>query len=100
MRESRSPPNPKRVAAGKLNRQKNKGLTPAGRERLRQAAFFHRPWEQATGPRTPEGKARVAANGRLQQVGEQSGRELQAMLAGLGKLVGDLATLRWSLQQG
>ena len=42
-----------------------------------------RPWEQATGPRTPEGKARVARNGDR---GGQRRRErmmLQALRAGL-----------------
>ena len=39
-----------------------KGLTPAGRERLRRAAARNRPWRFSTGPRTPEGKARSRAN--------------------------------------
>jgi len=100
MRQSQCCPNPRRVAAGKLNRAKRRGLTPEGRERLRQAALAHRPWLSATGPRTTAGKARVAANGRLRKRGEQSQRQLQAMLAGLGQLAGDMATLRRSLRQG
>ena len=55
-------PNPKRVAAGRLNRMKSKGLTPAGREKLRQSALQRKPWLHSTGPRTPEGKARAAQN--------------------------------------
>lgn len=39
-----------------------KGLTPKGRERLRQAALRNKPWRLSTGPRTPEGKARSRAN--------------------------------------
>ena len=98
MNESLSRPNPKRVAAGRLNRQKNKDLTPAGREKLRQAALANRPWRYATGPKTPAGKARVALNGKLRQKGERSGRELESMLAGLGQLASTMAVLRRSLQ--
>lgn len=58
-------PNPRRVAAGKKNRLKWPGLTAAGRERLRQATLANKPWLQSTGPKTREGKARSAANGRL-----------------------------------
>ena len=100
MRESQCCRSPRRVIAGKLNRAKRRGLTAAGRERLRQSALAHRPWVFSTGPRTAAGKLRVAANGRLRQKGEQSCRQLQAMLAGLGQLAGDMAALRRSLQQG
>jgi hypothetical protein len=98
--ESRCCPNPRRVAAGKLNRAKRRGLTAEGRERLRQSALALRPWLFSTGPRTIAGKARAAANGRLRKRGEPSWRQLQAMLAGLGQLAGDMAALRRSLQQG
>jgi hypothetical protein len=74
-------PNPKRVAAGKRNRLKRKGLSPEGRERLRQAALANRPWASSTGPRTPQGKARSARNGKLLQKGELSDREIRAELA-------------------
>jgi hypothetical protein len=90
-------PNPRRVAAGRLNRRKRKGLTPAGRERLRRAALANRPWRHATGPRTPEGKARVAANGRSRQRGERSAREVERQLAAVGGLAADMAALRRSL---
>lgn len=38
------------------------GWTPA--RRARQAALIHRwkPWKRATGPKTPEGRARVSQN--------------------------------------
>ena len=54
--------------------------------RARQAAAIQqwRPWEQATGPRTPAGKARVARNGYR---GGQRRRErvmIRALRAGLG----------------
>ena len=50
-------PNPRRVAAGKRNRAKRKGLTPEGRGKLRQSALRHKPWRFSSGPKTPEGKA-------------------------------------------
>ena len=71
------PPNPKRVAAGQRNRKLWRGLTDAGRERLRASTLSNRPWENATGPRTAEGKARSAANGRRFQTGTHSRRERQ-----------------------
>jgi hypothetical protein len=87
-------PNPKRVAAGKLNRSKRKGLTPQGRERLREAALANRPWVFSTGPRTPEGKARVAQNGKASQKGPVSVRQLRAQLAGLRGLLADMRANR------
>jgi hypothetical protein len=87
-------PNPRRTAAGRLNRQKRKGLTPAGRERLRQAALRNRPWRFATGPRTPAGKARVALNGKIRQLGPRSVREIRRDLAGLRRLVNEMCAAR------
>jgi hypothetical protein len=87
-------PNPRRVAAGRLNRQKRRGLTPEGRERLRQAALACRPWLHASGPKTVEGKARSAQNGRGRQVGEPSGRALRGEFAALSNLAADMATQR------
>ncbi len=69
-------PNPKRVAAGRRNRRLRRGLTPEGRERLRLSAIKHRPWRYSTGPKTPQGKARSAENGRVRQKGAVSKREL------------------------
>jgi hypothetical protein len=89
-----STPNPRRVAAGRLNRQKSRGLTPEGRVRLRQAALAGRPWLHASGPKTVEGKARSAENGRGRQVGEPSARELRRQVADVGGLVADMAALR------
>ena len=86
--------NPRRVAAGRLNREKRGPLTPEGCERLRQAALAGRPWRFATGPRTPAGKLRVAQNGKLRQAGEPSAREVRRELAALTGLVVDMAALR------
>jgi hypothetical protein len=86
--------NPKRVAAGRRNRLMRRGLTPEGRERLRQTAFKHQPWRFATGPRSVEGKARSAANGKKRQKGAKSVREIRAELADIGDLVRQLRELR------
>lgn len=76
-------PNPKRVAAGRLNRAKRGPLTGEGRERLRVAALISKPWLCATGPRTVEGKAASAANGRYAQVAGPSIRESRREVAEL-----------------
>src|SRR4051812_39756652 len=91
---SPSPPNPRRVEAGRRNRALRRGLTDAGRERLRQAALANRPWEASTGPRTPEGKARAAANGKLGQKGPKSVRELRAELAEVHNLTEAMRAVR------
>jgi hypothetical protein len=95
--DSKSAPNPKRVAAGRLNRTKRKGLTPEGRERLRRAAQANKPWQHATGPRTAEGKAKAAANGKQRQFGLLSVRELKADLRKLRAVLKDMAEVRRSV---
>jgi hypothetical protein len=87
-------PSAARSAAGKANRAKRRGLTPEGRERLRQAALTNQPWKFATGPRSAAGKLKAAANGRRRQVGPVSVRALRAELAGLRSLVEGLAEAR------
>jgi hypothetical protein len=83
-------PNPRSVAAARCNRATRKGLTPEGRERLRQAALQNRPWRFSTGPRTPEGKAQMVLNGKKRQLGPRSVREVRADLAGLRALLQDM----------
>jgi hypothetical protein len=87
-------PNPRRVAAGQRNRARRKGLTPAGRERLRQAALKHRPWRFSTGPRTAAGKANVAASCKARQKGPRSVRELRRDLAELRALMAEMRACR------
>jgi hypothetical protein len=87
-------PNPKRVAAGRANWPKRKGLTVQGRERLRQEALKNQPWRLSTGPRTSQGKAKVAANGKLRQQGLQSVREIRRDLADLRGLVNEMRELQ------
>jgi hypothetical protein len=89
-----STPNPKRVAAGRLNWAKRKGLTAEGRERLRRAAHAHKPWLLSTGPRTLAGKATAAANGKKRQYGLLSVRELKADLRKLRMMLRDMAEAR------
>ena len=38
------------------------GWSPERRQRQREAIQRWKPWEQSTGPRTPEGKATAASN--------------------------------------
>lgn len=90
-------PNPKRVAAGRLNRAKRKGLTPEGRERLRRAAHANKPWLFSTGPRTRAGKATAAANGKKRQLGLLSIRELKADLRKLRAVSASMADARRSV---
>ena len=97
VRNSPQIPNPKRVAAGKRNVLKRKGLTREGLERLRAAALANKPWLHSTGPRTAEGKARAAANGKRAQKGEKSVRERRAELAGFMGLAREMAAARNSL---
>jgi hypothetical protein len=83
-------PNLWRVMADRENRKKRGPLTPQGRLRLRQAALENRPWRFSTGPRSPEGKARVALNGRTTQKGPVSVRQLRAQLAELRVLIREM----------
>jgi len=64
--------NPRRVLAGRLNRRKRGEITPEGREKLRQTALRNKPWQFSTGPKTAEGKAIVARNGKARQKGPTS----------------------------
>jgi nucleoid-associated protein YgaU len=75
------PPNPKRVAAGKINAMKRVGFSEEGLAKVRAAALINRPWLYSTGPRTAEGKARSSANGRSKQIGDRSAREVRREIA-------------------
>jgi hypothetical protein len=90
---------PARKRAGLQYWKKRRGLTAAGREALRRAALRNKPWLASTGPRTPEGKATVALNGKQRQAGELSVREARRSLAEELALAGDLATMRRRLAE-
>ena len=89
-------PSPRSVA-GKANRAMRKGLTPEGRERLRQAAIAKKPWIYSTGPRTQAGKAQSVINGKCRQLGIFSVRELRRELAKYQKLTQEMAGTRAAL---
>ena len=93
-------PNPRRVAAGKLNNLKRGPLTEAGRERMRQSALAHRPWEHTTGPKTEAGKARSSQNSKLRQKGPLSFRGKIAELAEEWALMKSMAALRAGILSG
>ncbi len=52
----------RKIDANRRNWAKRGRLTEAGRQRLREAAYRHRPWEHATGPKTAEGMRRARMN--------------------------------------
>lgn len=83
--------NPRRVVAGRRNRALRRGLTDAGRERLRDSTSRYQPWRFATGPKSDEGKRQVATNGKVRQIGLLSVRERRALMA---ELTADLGVFR------
>ena len=100
VRNSTAAPNPRRVAAGKRNVTQRKGLSTAGRERLRQAALRGRPWVHSTGPQSAAGRAQSVVNGKRRQMGPVSTRELKAELAAVWSLIHELRDLRVELAKG
>jgi hypothetical protein len=69
----------------------NREARPTGTAR---AALRNRPWEHSTGPRTPEGKAKAAANGRARKPTPERGRPgVLELLAGLTESMGNLRRL-------
>jgi hypothetical protein len=69
-------------------------LTAEGRQRLRLAALANRPWEHSTGPRTPEGKSRSAANVKIRWARLQPACDLKALVSGANELLAHLAEAR------
>jgi hypothetical protein len=86
--------NPRRVAAGRLNQLKSRGMTDAGRRRLSEAALRRKPWQDSTGPKTVGGKAASAQNGRYRQRGEVSRRQLRRELRDFTDMMPDMVRLR------
>ena len=63
--------------AGSVHQLKPQFFSPEDRQRRREVALKHRPWQYATGPRTPEGKAkspRMAGMRRRVQYREGRGK--------------------------
>lgn len=94
-------PNPRRVAAGRLNRAKRKAeLSAATRKRLSELAKANKPWLRATGPKTAEGKARAAKNGRSKQAGPKSIRAVKRELKELQSLLDEMQVARLAAEFG
>lgn len=89
-------PNPRRVAAGRINRSLRRGLTEAGRHRLRESALRSQPWKFAIGPKSATARQQSAQNGKVRQIGILSIRECRALTA---ELTADLSRLRQIRQQ-
>lgn len=95
MRNDPNAPNPKRVAAGRLNRLKCKPITQARREQMRQAAQEQKPWRFSTGPKTPAGRAQSVLNGKKRQKGKFSQAERrQIAIEGWHALIGIMQATR------
>jgi hypothetical protein len=82
-----------RQIAGRQNRMKRNGLTPQGREKLRETALANRPW-QFKGPPTAKARAASRANGKVRQIGELSVREVRAAVSEVKALCTHMAELR------
>jgi hypothetical protein len=67
--------------AGGIGQLKPQVFSPEDRLRRREVALKHRPWQYATGPRTPEGKSKVAENGRYAQKTAVSRRQREKAVA-------------------
>jgi len=80
-------PSPRRSEVAKRNRAKRRGITEEGRQRLRESALAHKPWEHSSGPKTPWGKYYSAWNGKVLQKGEYSVREARAEIKAYKKLM-------------
>lgn len=76
------------------NLRKRRGLTPEGRQRLRDAIIFHQPWVDSTGPRSVEGKAKVAMNGRKTKRGYTGVREMQREISAVMAMICQMQTAR------
>ena len=80
--------------AGSVHQLKPQFFSPEDRQRRREVALKHRPWQYATGPRTPEGKAKVAQNGRYAQKGAVSRRQREKEAAEAHALLAQMAAVR------
>ena len=83
--------NSRRAAAGRINRSLRRGLTEAGRQRLRESALRSQPWKFAIGPKSATARRQSARNGKVRQIGILSVRECRALTA---ELTADLSHLR------
>lgn len=66
------------------------GWTDARRKRHAQAIYRWRPWEQATGPKTPAGKARCARNayrGSQRDESRRLARDVRHLMAQMAQVL-------------
>jgi len=68
--------------------------------RLRETARRNQPWRFSTGPRTAEGKARAAHNGRARQMGPHSVRQQRDMVFDVGAMIAMMAEMRRGVEGG
>ena len=83
-----------RQIAGRLNRQKRRGISPEGRERLRAVALKYQPWKHAKGPRSARGRAQSVINGKRRQKGVISVRKRRRQVADVLETVKSMKALR------
>lgn len=83
-----------RRVTGRVAQLKPRKHTPEGLHRLRETALQNRPWQFTRGPSTPEGKARVAENGRYAQKNAVSRRQMAKVLADAHAMVVQMAAVR------
>ena len=86
-------PDDERVAGG-VGQLKPTSVSAANRKRMRTVALKYRPWQYTRGPTTPEGKAKVAENGRYAQKNELSRRQLTKELSEAHTLLIEMAAVR------
>ena len=72
-------------------------LTEAARMRIRQNNLRNKPWLRSTGPKTAEGKAQAALNGKTRQKGEYSVREKKRMVGVIKLLINRMSACRMRL---
>jgi len=86
--------NPNGVAVGRRNAALRRPWTDEARTEQRERCLLNKPWKASNGPRTPQGKAKVAANGRGRKPNPGSARQLQMQLAGPSTLLGMMQAMR------
>ena len=91
--------NPRRVAAGRLNRQKRGPLSEESRAKLSEAAHHSQPWRYSTGPKTADGKAQAVLNGKRRQVHPRSVRELRSDVEDVHSIIRAMRQCRASAEE-
>lgn len=90
-----SPPkNPLRVAAGRMNVRLRRPWSEGDRSRQRKNAVSRQPWRHSTGPTTPDGKLRSAANGHKHVCRPGSRREAQRSVLDVHDMIAAMREMR------